>query len=162
MKIYITYFYNIRFLKENQLPFSTAVWDPKWFHKGKGPNFTYEDKRGVINGLRVEVLNPSRIENDKECIGCIESNGADRHPESCGFIKHYKSYLDSLDFNQVIEDLERRAKDLMVEHQKDGEPEIVLIVHEATNNPCSERGPLKKWFSEHGVDLVEWTKDLSM
>lgn len=29
MKIKISYFYMIRFFKPNQIPISTAVWDPK-------------------------------------------------------------------------------------------------------------------------------------
>ena len=33
---------------------------------------------------------------------------------------------------------------------------IVLIVYEAPNNKCSERGPLQIWFNENGVKLEEW------
>ena len=31
MKIYISYFYAVRFFKPYQIPMSTAVWDPKWW-----------------------------------------------------------------------------------------------------------------------------------
>ena len=30
---YISYFYQIRNMKHNTLPVSTAMWDPKWFHE---------------------------------------------------------------------------------------------------------------------------------
>jgi len=36
------------------------------------------------------------------------------------------------------------------------DPEIILIVHEVTDNPCSERTELVKWFKEHGVELEEY------
>ena len=58
MAIYISYFYNVRFLKPDQVPVSTAVWDPKWFHDFKGQSHKFFDKRGVLNGLRAESLHP--------------------------------------------------------------------------------------------------------
>lgn len=36
MKIYTSYFYQIRFFKPNMIPLSTAKYDPSWFHKGLG------------------------------------------------------------------------------------------------------------------------------
>lgn len=44
----------------------------------------------------------------------------------------------------------------------DEEPIMVLIVHEAPNNPCSERWPLIKWFNEHGYDLKEFNKNQAL
>ena len=35
------------------------------------------------------------------------------------------------------------------------EPIAVLIVYEAPNNPCSERGALIGYFQRHGVDCKE-------
>lgn len=32
MKFYTSYFYKLRFFTPNMLPFSTAKWDPKWYH----------------------------------------------------------------------------------------------------------------------------------
>lgn len=32
---------------------------------------------------------------------------------------------------------------------------MVLIVHEAPNNPCSERHTLIKYFNEHGIECKE-------
>lgn len=36
------------------------------------------------------------------------------------------------------------------------EPVIVLLVHEAPNNPCSERWALKDWFLDNGYILEEY------
>jgi hypothetical protein len=41
------------------------------------------------------------------------------------------------------------------ELQFEDEPIIVFIVHEAWNNPCSERKPLQKYFKEHGIECKE-------
>ena len=38
------------------------------------------------------------------------------------------------------------------------EPEIVLIVYETPNNPCSERLPIIEWFSENEFEIKEWEK----
>ena len=54
MKIKISYFYHVRNLKQYQIPVSTAVWDPKWFHENTGNNkHIFIDKRGVVNGVRL-------------------------------------------------------------------------------------------------------------
>ena len=36
------------------------------------------------------------------------------------------------------------------------EPEVILIVHEASNEPCSERGSIQNLFAEHGIECTEW------
>jgi hypothetical protein len=36
------------------------------------------------------------------------------------------------------------------------EPIIVLIVHEATNNPCSERRVIQEWFRDNGYPIEEF------
>ena len=51
----------------------------------------------------------------------------------------------------------RRFKSIAERVVKNGEePEIVLLVHEAPNNPCSERWPLFEWFKKHGIDAKEY------
>jgi hypothetical protein len=34
----------------------------------------------------------------------------------------------------------------------------MLIVHEAPDNPCSERAPLQEYFKEHGINVEEYEK----
>jgi hypothetical protein len=39
------------------------------------------------------------------------------------------------------------------------EPEIILIVYEAPDNPCSERRVLIDWFASNGYELDEYRKE---
>ena len=36
------------------------------------------------------------------------------------------------------------------------EPIIMLLVHEAPQNPCSERRVIQEWFADHGITVKEW------
>ena len=59
MQIIVSYFYHVRHFKPYMIPFSTAVWDPAWYHNFKRDhNYTYVDKNGVLNGLRIPFLRP--------------------------------------------------------------------------------------------------------
>lgn len=149
MKIYTSYFYQIRFFRPHQIPISTAVWDPRWFHEFKGQDHVWRDKNGVWNGIRLEILNPQRC-NASGC-PCTKKT-----PESCWFIKSYTEGLGRLDFSEVLEYLEKTAEYIQRLEGFSEEPEIMLIVHEAPDNPCSERVPLQKLFTEHGIECTEW------
>ena len=37
-----SYFYQIRFFRPDMIPLSTARFDPSWYHRNKGHNFTLE------------------------------------------------------------------------------------------------------------------------
>ena len=39
------------------------------------------------------------------------------------------------------------------------EPEIILMVYEVPDNPCSERVELLRYFRENGIDIEEWKKN---
>lgn len=144
VKVYTSYFYKIRSFKPNMIPVSTAIWDPKWFHAEMGQDYIWFDKNGVVNGLRVEELHP-RIENS-ECMSCKDHNRT-----TCEFKRLYEEQISKLDF-KVINDLFEEFGRIMKEERKvEGEPVIVLIVHEAPNNHCSEREILQKYF--HAEEL---------
>lgn len=136
MTIYTSYFYQVRFFPENLIPLSTAVGDPAWFHDGKGNNYQFKDKRGVINGIRASIFAPG-----PDLSGyCSETCGME--PESCDFLLRYYTQLSQLDFEEVIERFRRlRAKILLAEpNLKD--INFALLVHEAPTNKCSERVPI--------------------
>lgn len=147
MKFYVSYFYNIRFFPKNLIPVSTAVYDPKWYHMNQDNSTIYVDKRGVINGVRCKGLSPYKV--NSPCKDCDKRGAVEG---TCSFLKEYKAYLDSLDFSAVKNVLEHETAKL----RKDCD--ICLIVHEAPDNPCSERLPLMQWFKENGIELEEWTK----
>lgn len=150
MKFWISYFYNIRFLKPNQIPVSTAVWDPKWYHNFKGNSEVYLDKNGVLNGLRVEELNPQKL----NAHGCPCKHKGDY--KTCRFLREYREGLRRLNFQRLIDKLELIGSGWKNTAGLEEEPEIVLIVYEVPDNPCSERVPLIEWFAENGIELEEW------
>ena len=151
MKIYTSYFYKIRFFKPNMIPISTAKWDPRWFHQGYGKNYVWFDNNGVINGLRAEPFAP-----DYRCDGLCSGSCEPKDPDNCLFLKQYFYQLKELDFNNIMERLENLANKVKATTNFSEEPIIVLIVHEADDNVCSERGAIQKWFAENGVEVVEW------
>ena len=135
------------------IPISTARWDPKWWHDFTGDyNYIFKDKRGIYNGLRAEILH---LPDEYSCNcgkSCIEE------PSNCSFLTDYYNYLNTLDFNYVIQNLERIANKIQNIEQFQEEPIIVLIVYETPSNPCSERVILKRWFKEHNYELKEFER----
>lgn len=151
MKFKITYFYMLRFLKPNQIPISTALWDPKWYNKdGK----VYVNDKGVIFGLKCPPLSP------QECTpGCCPCNN--KTPGKCKFIQEYMESLRKLNFLEIKQGLENMAKEVQGFMGFTEDPEIILVVYETPNNPCSERGSLIQWFLENNVNLEEYERDNS-
>lgn len=149
MKIYTSYFYKVRFFHKNTVAFSTAMWDPKWFHSFQSQDYCFYDRRGVINGLRIDPLVPGPT-----------CNGLCRGPDSCdcgdanicSFLKQYAAQLDALDFPHIYSRMQEIAREAI----GDETPEFVLLVHEAPVNPCSERWPIQKWLQKNGVETEEW------
>ena len=139
MIIKTSYFYQIRNFTPNMIPVSTAISDPAWYKPKDGKEY-YIDKRGIICGLRYEPL----IVQLHGQGGCPCEM---RDPANCECMKEYKRLLYSL------VDKERTLKAFNYCANKfarpfdDKEPIIVLMVHEAPNNPCSERIALQEFFN---------------
>ena len=156
MKILISYFYMVRFFKPYMIPLSTALSDPKWYHDGKGKKHIFMDKNGVVNGIRIETLHP-----DNSCSNLCSGRPCKYNPETCEFLKRYYKQLEKINFKIFMKWAERFGTDCTRVFNLDHEPIIVLLVHEAPNNECSERIPLIKWFFENGYELEEFKKDHS-
>lgn len=153
MKFFISSFYNIRFFQSNQIPISTAMYDPKWFHNNTSDqSICFLDKNLVMNGIREETLSPAKIK--APC--CPDCQYKSLLP-NCPFLTQYRSYLTTVDFNYLLNEFARVADDVRKVTKYTGEPEIILLVHEAENNPCSERIPLQEYFKAHGYDLPNWS-----
>lgn len=157
MKIWTSYFYQIRFFRPHQIPLSTADWDPKWFHDFKGQDHIWKDKNGVWNGLRLDTLSPSNCCSilPPECVGC---NSGSRHPEICSFLKDYNTGLRKINYSNLLDLLQRIATGIQQSEGFTEEPEIMLILHEAPSNPCSERVPIQEYFRENGLEVKEWER----
>lgn len=144
MKFSITYFYNVRYLKQNQIPYSTAKFPPKWFGRNEKGE-VYLDKNNVVIGLTAKMFVPHLQE---ECPCECKDNSA------CSFLKKYREQLNKLDFEDVVNKLET-ATQLLATSLNIENPEIVLLVFEKPDNPCSERVVLKEWFKAHNIVLNE-------
>lgn len=150
MKFYISTFYNIRYLKPNQIPISTAIWDPKWLKLG--PN-----EAGIFTGIKEELLSPMYLK-EEDCI-CQKNCPYRGLMAPCRFLTAYDEYLASVDFKHIMDEFRRVAEDVRKITNYTGEPDIVLLVYEAVENPCSERAGLKKLFRNNGLELIDFTKE---
>lgn len=153
MQIYTSYFYQVRFFKPYMIPLSTALGDPMWYHGGtKDKAIVSLDKRGVINGLRILPLVP-----DGTCSNLCKGrdNCSINEPDSCKFLRNYYEQLDKVNFDDFTKNLESHIQLVCDKIGIKREPIVVILVHEALTNPCSERVVIQKWFKEHGVEVNE-------
>lgn len=153
MKIYTSYFYQVRFMKPYMIPLSTARFDPSWFYQNKYQGYVWQDKNGVYNGLRAEEFAPGQM-CDGLCLG--KENCITKQPQSCLFLKTYAHQLSLLDYNNIIKRCESLASSIQKESNFVEEPIIIFLVHEAFNNPCSERKIIQEWFAKNGKEVKEW------
>lgn len=156
MKVKISYFYQIRNFKPNQIPISTALWDPKWFHNNENSSTVFLDKRGVINGLRFKQFVPNN-KISSLCKG--NKNCSNLNPDSCGYLRGYYEQVSELDFEAVMDSLTGIGDVYQEKLDIEDEPEIILIVFETPSNKCSEREVLIKYFKDNGYVLEEFVKD---
>lgn len=147
MEIYISYFYKIRFFKPNMIPLSTTVSDPKWFHENRSIYHNFLDKNRVLNGLRIEELVPNSSCNSL----CRGREKCLYEPSNCEFLRRYYEQLCQLDFDALMKKLEGIAANYCKTFNIVEEPQIVFIVYETPDNPCSERHVIQRYFKEHGI-----------
>ena len=151
MKVATSYFYQIRNFAPYEIPLSTAVWDPKWFHDNNGPNYVWQDRRSVVNGLRILPLVPN-----SSCNGlCRGPEHCAFQPSECAFLKQYKHQLDCIDFEDFMDKLRRHIDKVCNMYNIFDEPTAVFVFHEKYDNPCSERVAVQQWFREHNVEIYE-------
>ena len=160
IKIYTSYFYQVRNMRPGCLAFSTAFSDPAWFKKDGQP---WIDKNGVLNGLRAEPFVPNidlppqdSCQGPKNCKFLKEDL-----PWQCPFLDAYEKQIYSLD----PWEMEGRFRVIgMKWRELNNEPDMpltfILLVHEAPTNSCSERVVLQKWLRDNNMGGEEWTKDI--
>lgn len=136
MKLYISYFGQMRNFTSNMLPISTATWDAQWF---KG-----------IERIE-ELICPGEIAEQLERQGTMCRKQCP-FTAPCEFMRRYKEYLETLDFTAVLQ------KILMIGLSHKNIDTIVLMVYEKDDVQCAERPVLQEWFAENGIQLPEWKK----
>lgn len=153
MKIFTSYFYQIRFFRPYMIPLSTAVGDPLWYHRdSKDKSVVFVDRRGVINGLRILPLVP-----DSTCSNLCHGrdNCSEPDPTSCSFLQNYYKQLEKINFDEFMENLSSHIGTICARRSINVEPFVVIIVHESIYNQCSERVMIQKWFADNGITVTE-------
>ena len=142
MKLYTSYFAQLRKFPPNLVGLSTAVWNPKWRPMGK-------DKRGVI------CVDCPPFKPGYTCNGLCDGKCNPKHPENCAFLKAYKEQLDKISLIQFQNSLGNLASKISInEGLKD--IDFALLVYETPDNPCSERVAIQQWGREHNINIEEW------
>lgn len=144
MKIYTSYWAQVRNFPKNLVGLNTTVWPPKWRPFG-------EDKRGVW------VIDCPPLKPGKECEGLCNGKCLPPHPNECAFLKAYYDQLCKLDFNDFLQSLEK-LKLRFCEGEALDDVDFALIVYEPLYKKCSERQELQKWLRENGIEVEEWQK----
>lgn len=146
MKLYTSYFAQLRKFPQNLVGLSTAHWNPKWRPMGK-------DKRGVI------CVDCPPFKPGRECDGLCNGSCNPKHPEDCAFLKAYKAQLDKINLTQFQNSLGKLASKISAQeniHNID----FALIVYETPSNPCSERIAIQQWGKEHNLQIEEWQSNI--
>lgn len=142
MKLYTSYFAQLRKFPQNLIGLSTAVWNPKWRPMGK-------DKRGVI------CVDCPPFKPGRECEGLCNGSCNPKHPEDCAFLKAYKAQLDKLNIIRIQNSLGKLGTEI-AQNEKLKDANFAFLVYETPANPCSERSVIQQWFREHGIPIEEW------
>ena len=144
MKLYISYFAQLRNFPTNLVGLSTAVWNPKWRPMGK-------DKRGVI------CVDCPPFKPGRECEGLCEGKCNPKHPQDCAFLKTYKAQLDKINLSSLQESLGKLGTQI-AKDEGFTDVDFAFLVYETPTNPCSERVVIQQYFKERGIEVEEWQK----
>lgn len=143
MKLYTSYWAQVRNFPPNLVVLNTTIWPPRWYNVGG------VDKRGVIS-LHCTPLRPG-----KSCDGLCRGDCELRHPQNCEFLREYRKQLDSIDFNSFMEHLlDLRAR--LCEDFKVDDLDFAFVFFEKWDNQCSERWVVQDWIRTHGIKIEEW------
>ena len=144
MKIYTSYFAQLRNFPTNLVGLSTAVWNPRWRPMGK-------DKRGVI------CVDCPPFKPGRECEGLCEGKCNPKRPQDCAFLRAYKAQLDKINLSSLQESLGKLSTQI-AKDEGFTDIDFAFLVYETPTNPCSERVAIQQYFKERGIEVEEWQK----
>lgn len=147
MRIYTSYYYQIRNFPPNLIALSTAIWPPKYITFGE------KDARGVI------CVDCPPFKPGHSCSGLCNGKCNPKHPNNCEFLKAYKAQLDKLNIHSIQESLGKLATQIA---RDEGLQDIdfAFLVYETPTNSCSERAAIQQYFKEHGIECKEWNPNI--
>ena len=146
MKLYTSYFAQIRNFPPNLVGLSTAVFEPKWLSKGKSQN-------GII-WLGVPPLKPN-----ESCNGLCDGHCAIKHPQDCKFLQTYYQQLCNINIKDFMKSLYKLEQKIRTE-EGFNEVNFAFLVYETPSNPCSERVMIQRWLKENNIQCEEWKKEV--
>lgn len=95
----------------------------------------------------------------KGCEGLCYGPPCGSAPQYCNFLQAYKKQLDNLNFNNILWRFQTLGYLIQNQLGFKEEPVYILLVHEAYDNPCSERWIIQQYFKEHGYNIKEFNKE---
>lgn len=144
MKLYTSYFYQIRNFPRNLIPLSTAFWPPK---------YTIKDS----TGQEALIIDCPPLKPGAACEGLCNGGCNPKTPENCEFLKVYRKQLDEINIKDFIEHLNNLRTRICTEEGFD-DIDFAFIVYEAPTNTCSERISIQEWLRDNGIEVEEWKK----
>lgn len=136
MKLYTSYWAQVRKFPTSLVGLNTTVWPPKYRPLGL-------DARGVL------VLNCKPLIPGHECEYLCRGKCEPPHPYDCEFLQTYRKQLDRINFNEFYTYMEKLSK-------KYNNADFAFIVFEPPTRACSERRIIQEWIRDNGFDIEEW------
>lgn len=145
MKLYTTYYYQIRNFPRNLIGLSTAMYPPKYITLGQ------KDKRGVL------VIDCPILKPGEACEGLCNGkcNPKPKYPSDCKFLDTYHTQLMEIDIDKFVKHLQS-LHDKICAGEKLNDVDFAFIFFEKYDNPCSERWPLQAWLRYYNIEIQEW------
>ena len=85
MKLYTSYWAQVRNFPKNLIGLNTTIFPPKWRPLG-------QDARGIW------VIDCPPLKPGTECDGLCNGKCAPKHPQDCSFLQIYSNQLNKIDF----------------------------------------------------------------
>ena len=137
MKLYTSYWAQVRNFPKNLIGLNTTVWPPKWRPLGK-------DNNGVW------VIDCPPVKPGAACEGLCNGKCANKTSPNCAFLQTYRKQLAALDINTFLSKL-AHLKERIEKGENLTDVDFAFIVFEAPRNKCSERWALQDW-----LQIDEW------
>lgn len=146
MKLYTSYWAQVRNFPKNLVGLNTTFWPPKWRPLG-------QDKRGVW------VIDCPIVKPGEACEGLCNGKCSPKHPWDCEFLKVYYDQLMKIDFEKFMESLYKLREKISAGEGLDN-IDFAFIFFETPRNECSERWPFLSWMKNYSIDIEEWKTNI--
>ena len=144
LKLYTSYWAQVKNFPKNLIGLNTTVFPPHWRPLGR-------DNRGIW------VIDCPPLKPGRECVGLCNGKCNPKHPDDCEFLKVYRNQLDNIDVGDFLNHLDRLAYKIKKDEDL-SDVDFAAVVFEAPQNKCSERVALQSWGAFCGLDIKEWHK----